>query len=131
LGFSTKIHAGCLDEKTSISFELTSGARHDAPVFQAVFDHCPVMPQLAYGVMDKGYDSDQILMGEDWLKRWLYWAHETLDWAETRWDVDQRRAEAIERRLRDSIARRGKSQSEQWMDRIDWNTVENKYPGVG
>jgi transposase len=59
-GFSTKIHAGCLDDKTSISFELTSGARHDAPVFQAVFDQCPAMPQLAYGVMDKGYDSEQI-----------------------------------------------------------------------
>jgi transposase len=59
-GFSTKLHAGCLDEQTSVAFELTSGARHDAPVFEAVLDQCPALPQLAYAVMDKGYDSDQI-----------------------------------------------------------------------
>jgi transposase len=40
--------------------ELTSGARHDAPVFETVFDQCPAMPQLAYVIMDKGYDSDPI-----------------------------------------------------------------------
>ena len=40
--------------------ELTSGARHDAPVFETVFEQCPVMPQLTYVVMDKAYDSDQI-----------------------------------------------------------------------
>jgi transposase len=59
-GFSTKIHAGCIDEKTSVALELTSGARHDAPVFDAVLEHCPAMPQLEYVVMDKGYDSDHI-----------------------------------------------------------------------
>jgi hypothetical protein len=59
-GFSTKIHTACLDEKTSAAVELTSGARHDAPVFEAVFAQLPAMPQLTYAVMDKGYDSDQI-----------------------------------------------------------------------
>jgi len=59
-GFSTNIHAGCLDEKTSATLELTSGARHDAPVFEAVFAQLPAMPQLTYAVMNKGYDSDQI-----------------------------------------------------------------------
>jgi transposase len=59
-GFSTKIHAGCLDEQTSVAFELTSGAHHDAPAFEIVFEHCPVMPQLESVVMDKAYDSDHI-----------------------------------------------------------------------
>jgi transposase len=59
-GFSTKLHGGCLDEQTSVAFELTSGARHDAPVFEAVLGQCPALPQPAYVVMDKGYDSDQI-----------------------------------------------------------------------
>jgi transposase len=59
-GFSTKLHAGCLDEKTSVALELTSGARHDAPVFEVVFAQCPALPQLEYAVMDKGYDSEQI-----------------------------------------------------------------------
>jgi transposase len=59
-GFSTNIHAGCLDEKTSVSLELTSGARHDAPVFEAVFEQCPEMPHLAYAVMDNGYDRDSM-----------------------------------------------------------------------
>jgi hypothetical protein len=49
-GFSTKIHAGCLDEKTSVSFELTSSACHGAPIVQMVYEQCPVRPQLAYGV---------------------------------------------------------------------------------
>jgi transposase len=43
-----------------VALELTSGARHDAPVFDAVFDQCPAMPQLEYVVLDKGYDSDHI-----------------------------------------------------------------------
>jgi hypothetical protein len=59
-GFSTKFHAGCLDDKTSVSLELTSGARHDAPVFETLFEQCPALPQLIYTVMDKGYDSDQM-----------------------------------------------------------------------
>jgi hypothetical protein len=38
--------------------ELTSGACHDAPVVETVFEHCPTMPQLVDVVMDQGYDSD-------------------------------------------------------------------------
>jgi hypothetical protein len=44
----------------SVSLGLSSGARHDAPVFETVFDQCPVMSQLACDMMDKGYDSDQM-----------------------------------------------------------------------
>lgn len=39
---------------------LTSGIRHDAPVFEIVFEQCTTLPQLTPVVMDKGYDSDQI-----------------------------------------------------------------------
>jgi transposase len=59
-GVSTKIHAGCIDERTSVALELSRGARHDAPVFDAVLAQCPAMPQLEYVVMDKGYDSDHL-----------------------------------------------------------------------
>jgi transposase len=59
-GFSTKVHVGCLDDQTSVSLELTSGARHGAPVFETVFGHLPALPQLTYAVMDQGYDRDAI-----------------------------------------------------------------------
>jgi transposase len=57
---STTLHAGCLDDKTSVALELTSGARHDAPVFAVVFAPCPALPPLEYAVMDQGYDRDQL-----------------------------------------------------------------------
>ena len=59
-GFSIKLHAACLDEQTCISCTLTSGARHDAPAFERVFDQCPTLPQLTSVDLDKGYDSDHI-----------------------------------------------------------------------
>jgi len=59
-GFSIKLHAACLDEQPCVSCTLTSGARHDAPVFERVFEQCPTLPQLTSVVMDKGYDSDHI-----------------------------------------------------------------------
>jgi hypothetical protein len=59
-GCSTQIHAGGLDDKTRVAFALTSGARHEAPACDTVFDHGPVMPQLTSVVMDKAYDSDHI-----------------------------------------------------------------------
>jgi transposase len=43
-----------------VSLALSSGARHDASVFETVLDQCPVMSQLAYDMMDKGYDSEQM-----------------------------------------------------------------------
>jgi len=57
-GFSTTLHTACLDEQTCVSWTLTSGARHDAPIFERVFEQGPTLPQLTYVVMDKGYDSD-------------------------------------------------------------------------
>jgi hypothetical protein len=35
-GSSNKIYVGCLGATTSASLELTSGSRHDAPVFETV-----------------------------------------------------------------------------------------------
>jgi transposase len=66
-GFSTKIHAGCIDEKTGVSIVLTGGERHDMPGFDLVFDQVPAEHDLENAVMDKGYDSNQIrdkLQGE-------------------------------------------------------------------
>lgn len=40
--------------------ELTSGARHDAPVCDAVLDQCPAMPPLASVVMDTGDDREHM-----------------------------------------------------------------------
>ena len=59
-GFSTKIHLGCLDERTGVAIVITAGACHDAPLFEAVFEQLPGEHDLAHGVMDKGYDSDKI-----------------------------------------------------------------------
>lgn len=57
---STKIHAGCIDEKTGISIVLTGGECHDAPGFDPVFNQVPQENSLEYGVMDKAYDSNHI-----------------------------------------------------------------------
>ena len=59
-GFSTKLHAGCLDETTGVALILTNGARHDAPVFDQVWDAKPELPALEYAALDKAYDSDHI-----------------------------------------------------------------------
>ena len=39
---------------------LSSGARHDAPIFDPVWDDTPELPALEYAALDKGYDSDHI-----------------------------------------------------------------------
>jgi transposase len=59
-GFSTKIHLGCLDERTGVAIVITAGACHDAPLFETVFEQLPDEHELDHGVMDKGYDSDKI-----------------------------------------------------------------------
>ena len=59
-GFSTKIHLGCLNETRAVSIELTGGETHDAKGFDLVFQALPQDHQLQVGVMDKGYDSDEI-----------------------------------------------------------------------
>lgn len=59
-GFSTKIHAGCIDEKTGVSFVVTGGERNDMPGFDLVFDQVPQENDLEDAVMDKGYDSNHI-----------------------------------------------------------------------
>jgi transposase len=57
---STKIHAGCINEKTGVSIALTGGECHDAPGFDPVFEQLPPENSLEYGVMDKAYDSNHI-----------------------------------------------------------------------
>jgi len=59
-GFSTKIHAGCIDEKTGVAIVLTGGERNDMPGFDAVFDQVPSDNALEDAVLDKGYDSNHI-----------------------------------------------------------------------
>ena len=59
-GFSTKIHAGCIDAKTGVVMVRTGGERHDMPGFDRVFDQIPVDNALENAVMDKGYDSNHI-----------------------------------------------------------------------
>jgi hypothetical protein len=45
-GCSPNIHVGGLDDNTSVALELTSGARHAAPLCGAVLAQRPVLPQL-------------------------------------------------------------------------------------
>jgi transposase len=59
-GFSTKIHAGCVDEQTGVSLALTGGERNDMPGFALVFHQIPSEHALEHAIMDKGYDSNQI-----------------------------------------------------------------------
>jgi len=59
-GLSTKIHAGCRDERTGVALVLTAGHCHESPVFEAVFAQVPPEPALTHAIMDKGYDSDGI-----------------------------------------------------------------------
>lgn len=59
-GFSTKIHAGCINENTLVSIAITGGERNDAPGFEKVFDNLPKEHNFENAVMDKAYDSDKI-----------------------------------------------------------------------
>ena len=59
-GLSTKIHAGCRDERTSVAVVLTAGHCHESPVFETVLAQVPPEPPLTHAIMDKGYDSKRI-----------------------------------------------------------------------
>ena len=59
-GFSTKIHAGCLNEKRGVSLVRTGGERNDMPGCAVVFEQVPSEHTLENVVMDKGYDSHAI-----------------------------------------------------------------------
>src|SRR5262249_6207769 len=59
-GWSTKIHAGCRDERTGVAIVLTAGHCHESPVFETVFAQVPPEHALTHALMDKGYDSDGI-----------------------------------------------------------------------
>ena len=67
-GLSTKIHAGCRDERTGVAVVLTAGQCHESPAFETVFAQVPPAPPLTHAIMDKGYDSNRIraqLLAED------------------------------------------------------------------
>jgi transposase len=59
-GLSTKIHAGCRDERTGIAVVLTAGQCHESPVFATVFAQVPPEPSLTHAMMDKADDSHDI-----------------------------------------------------------------------
>ena len=59
-GLSTKIHAGCRDERTGVALVLTAGQCHESPAFEAVFAQVPTAQPLTHAIMDKGYDSHPI-----------------------------------------------------------------------
>ena len=56
-GLSTKIHAGCRDERTGIAVVLTAGHCHESPVFDTVLAQVPPEPPLTHAIMDKGDES--------------------------------------------------------------------------
>src|SRR5262249_20128186 len=53
-GLSTKIHAGCRDERTGVAIVLTAGHCHESPVFETVLAQVPPEPSLTHALMDKG-----------------------------------------------------------------------------
>jgi transposase len=57
---STKIHAGCRDERTGVAVVLTAGHGHESPVFETVFAQVPAEQLLTHASRDKGYDSQGI-----------------------------------------------------------------------
>jgi hypothetical protein len=57
-GWSTKIHAGCRDERTGVAIVRTAGQCHARPVFETVLAQGPPEPPLTHAIMDKGYDSN-------------------------------------------------------------------------
>lgn len=59
-GWSTKIHAGCIDERHGVALVLTEGHRHESPVFETVLAQVPAEPPLTHAIMAKGYDSNHI-----------------------------------------------------------------------
>ena len=59
-GLSTKIYAGCLDERPGIAVVLTAGQCHESPVFETVFAQVPPEQSLTHAIMDKAYDSHDI-----------------------------------------------------------------------
>ena len=59
-GLSTKIPAGCRDERTGVAIVLTAGPCHESPVFEMVLAQVPPAPPLTHAIMDKGYDSNGI-----------------------------------------------------------------------
>jgi transposase len=59
-GLSTKIHAGCLNERPGVAFVLTAGHCHESPVFSEVFAQVPQERQRTHAIMDKGSNSNAI-----------------------------------------------------------------------
>ena len=53
-GLSTKIHAGCRDERTGMAVVLTAGHWHESPVFATVLAQVPAEPPLTQAMMDQG-----------------------------------------------------------------------------
>lgn len=59
-GLTTKIHAACIDQYTSVSFHLSEGQRSDFCGFEPVYQQIDADNVLESAALDKGYDSDAI-----------------------------------------------------------------------
>ena len=59
-GLTTKIHAACIDQYTSVSFYLSEGQRSDFGGFENVYQLIETDNVLESAALDKGYDSDAI-----------------------------------------------------------------------
>jgi transposase len=59
-GFSTNIHAGCVNGKTGIALVLTGGERHDLPGCDDVLAQIPATPEREDAMMDKGDERHHI-----------------------------------------------------------------------
>ena len=59
-GFSTKIHAGCINETTGVALVITGGERSAMPGFDEVCDQLPPDHALTDAMREKGYDRNHI-----------------------------------------------------------------------
>ena len=59
-GLTTKIHAACIDQYTSVAFHLSEGQRSDFCGFDPVYQQIEADNVLESAALDKGYDSDAI-----------------------------------------------------------------------
>jgi putative transposase len=59
-GFSTKIHAGTLNENCAVALHLTPGQAHDGRQFEDLYESLDPENVLEFAALDKGYDADRI-----------------------------------------------------------------------
>ncbi|MEZ5484222.1 MAG: IS5 family transposase [Lysobacteraceae bacterium] len=58
-GWNTKVHMVAADERTAITFGLSSGQMHDAPAGRALLTHLGPVDRLVHLLMDRAYEGDE------------------------------------------------------------------------